>query len=481
MRALDDTLLTELRGLVGDGAIATDPAELDSRSRDCWPRLTIRERAGETLPRPGAVAWPVSTEQVAAVYRWASEKGVAVVPYGGGGGVTGAAAPLAGCLMLDTKRMASIGPLDEVSGLVTVGPGVIGQTLEEWLGYRGWTLGHFPSSITVSSVGGFAAARSAGQASTKYGKFEHMVAGLEAVLPDGTVVRCRPQPASAAGPDLVQLLLGGEGTLGLITSVDLRVHPKPEAMAFRGYRMPDFAGGLDAIRGVLRKDLRPAVVRLYDEADTNLNHPELGGGCLLVTVCEGYGPLVDVEDAAFRAAVAAAGGEDLGDEPARHWHAHRYDVSWRLADFIKPGGLFGDAVALDTCEVAAPWALLPGTYDAVRAALGVSMDLVMCHASHAYRDGACLYFTFGAAAQGDEESARARYDAAWRGAMEAALAAGATITHHHGVGLVRAPYLAAELGEGGMATLRRIKDALDPAGIANPGKLSLGGAEGGAA
>ncbi|HWH31078.1 MAG TPA: FAD-linked oxidase C-terminal domain-containing protein, partial [Egibacteraceae bacterium] len=293
------------------------------------------------------------------------------------------------------------------------------------------------------------------------------------------VLRRTPQPASAAGPDLVQLLLGGEGTLGLITSVDLRIHPKPEAMAFRGHRMPSFGAGLDAIRAVLRKDLRPAVVRLYDEADTNLNHPELGGGCLLVTVCEGYGPLVDVEDAALRAAAAAHGGEDLGEEPARHWHAHRYDVSWRLADFIKPGGLFGDAVAVDTCEVAAPWALLPDTYDAVRAALAQSMDLVMCHASHAYRDGACLYFTFGAAAQGDEAAAQARYAAAWQAAMEAALRTGATITHHHGVGLLRAPYLAAELGEGGMATLRRIKAALDPAGIANPGKLGLGpGAEG---
>lgn len=475
MRALDDALIAELRGLLGDGAVATDAAELASRSRDCWPRLTIRERAGETLPRPGAVAWPTDTAQVAALYRWASERGVAVVPYGGGGGVTGAAAPLEGCVMVDTKRMASIGPLDEVSGLVTVGPGVIGQSLEEWLGYRGWTLGHFPSSITVSSMGGFAAARSAGQASTKYGKFEHMVAGLEAVLPDGTVLRRRPQPASAAGPDLVQLLLGAEGTLGVITSLDLRVHPKPEAMVFRGYRLPSFTAGLDAIRAVLRRDLRPAVVRLYDEADTNLNHPELGGGCLLVTVCEGYPPLVEVEDGAFRHVVAAAGGEDLGEDPARHWHAHRYDVSWRLADFIKPGGLFGDGVALDTCEIAAPWALLPAAYDAVRAGLGTAMDLVMCHASHAYRDGACLYFTFGAATQGDEEAARTRYDAAWAAAMEAALDVGATTTHHHGVGLLRAPYLGRELGEGGAATLARIKRALDPAGIANPGKLGLGG------
>jgi len=474
MRALDEALVVELRRLVGDGAVATDPAELASRTRDCWPRLTIRERSGERLPEPGAVVWPANVEEAAAVYRWATERGVAVVPYGGGGGVTGGTAPLAGCLMLDSKRLLDLGPIDEVSGLVRVGAGVMGQQLEEWLGVRGWTLGHFPSSITVSSVGGFAAARSAGQASTKYGKFEHMVAGIEAVLPDGTIVRRRPQPASAAGPDLIQLLLGGEGTLGLITAVDLRIHPKPEAMDFRAYRLPSFQAGLDTMRAVLRRDLRPAVVRLYDEAETGLNHSEVGGGCLLVTVCEGWGPLVAVERRALDEAVRAHGGDDLGEGPARHWHAHRYDVSYRLADYIKPHGMLGEAVALDTCEVAAPWGLLPATYDAVRAAFGEVMDLVLCHASHAYRDGAALYFTFGCAPQGDEEQARTRYDAAWKGAMEAALSVGATITHHHGVGLLRAPYLAAELGEGGMLTLRRIKEALDPAGIANPGKLGLG-------
>ncbi|HWH31782.1 MAG TPA: FAD-dependent oxidoreductase, partial [Egibacteraceae bacterium] len=220
MRALDEELVGELRGLLGDGAVATDPGELASRTRDCWPGLTIRERAGEALPQPGAVVWPADTAQVSALYAWASERGVAVVPYGGGGGVTGGATPLAGCLMVDTKRMTAIGPLDEVSGLVTVGPGVIGQTLEEWLGYRGWTLGHFPSSITVSSVGGFAAARSAGQASTKYGKFEHMVAGLEAVLPDGTVLRRTPQDRAVgqhrlqAGDHVLELAVLGGGLPG---------------------------------------------------------------------------------------------------------------------------------------------------------------------------------------------------------------------------------------------------------------------------
>jgi alkyldihydroxyacetonephosphate synthase len=473
MRALDPTLLAELTDVVGVGAVSSEPEELRARSRDCWPLLTMRERAGERLPEPGAVVWPTSTAHAAALYRWATERSVAVVPYGGGGGVTGGAAPLAGCVMVDTKRMAEVVELDEDSGLVTVGPGMIGQALEEWVGVRGWTLGHFPSSITISSVGGFAAARSAGQASTKYGKFERLVAGLEAVLADGTIVELKAQPASAAGPDLVGILLGSEGTLGLITQLTLRIQPKPEAMAFRGYRVPSFQAGLDAIRSVLRHDLRPAVVRLYDEAETAMFHREVGSGCLLVTVAEGWGPLVDVEAGALAQAVSGVGGDDLGEDPARHWHAHRYDVSYRLADFMKPGGSLGDAVAVDTCEVAATWRALPGVYAAVREALSGQMDLVLCHASHAYPDGACLYFTFGAAGQGDEEGVRHRYVEAWEAALPATLRAGGTITHHHGVGLLRAAWLADELGEGAWTMLQRIKWSLDPAGIANPGKLGM--------
>lgn len=474
MRDLDEGLLAELRVLVGDAQLSTDPLELGAHARDCSPGLSMQERAGVALPRPGAVVWPRDTDEVAALYRWASAHGVAVVPFGGGGGVCGGAAPEPGGVVLDTKRMSAILDLDEVSGLVRVQPGVIGQRLEEWLGARGWTLGHFPSSITVSSIGGFAAVRSAGQASTRYGTFPAMVRGLEAVLPDGTVVRRRAQPASAAGPDLAGLLLGAEGTLGLITELDLLVHPRPEALGFRGFRLPSFAVGLDVLRALMRTGLRPAVLRLYDETETGFNHPEVGGGCLLVLMAEGWGDLVDLEVRTAQGVVAAHGGADLGEEPARHWHAHRYDVSYRLADFLKPGGTFGDAVALDTCEIAASWRRLPAAYEAVRAALAAESDVVLCHASHAYADGACLYFTFGAAGQGDEVAVRRRYEAAWAAALPAAIASGATMTHHHGVGLLRAPWLAEELGEGGFALLSRIKSALDPAGIANPGKLGLG-------
>lgn len=480
MAVLDAALMSELETLVGPGQVSTERGELDAHSRDCWPRLMMAERAGEHLPPPGAVVWPTSTTEVAAVYAWATRRGVPVVPFGGGGGVVGGATPVPGCVMIDTKRLSAIVDLDETAGLVTVQPGVIGQSLEEWLGARGWTLGHSPSSVTISSVGGFAAARSAGQTSTKYGPFAAMVAGCEAVLPTGTVVRRRAQPASAAGPDLTGVLLGAEGTLGLLTELTLRVHPKPEAMAFRGFRLPRFQDGLTAIRALLRTGLRPAVVRLSDDVETQLTQPDVGG-CLLVVVSEGWGPLVDLEARAAREIMTAHGGDDLGEEPGRHWYAHRYDVSYELAYYLKPGGKLGDAVALDTCELAAPWSALHEAYDTVREAIAEHMDVVLCHASHAYADGAALYFTMVAAGHGAAEGedaegiARQRYDAAWGAAMTAATEAGATITHHHGIGVLRAPWLAAELGEGGVDLLRRIKAAVDPAGIANPGKLGLEG------
>lgn len=469
---MDSERLAGLRQLVPAERLSVDGDERAAHGRDCWPRLIMAERAGQAPAGPDAVAWPASHDEAAALYRWATAEGVALVPYGGGGGVCGGAAAAAGTVAVDTKRMSHIGPLDATSGLVAVGPGVIGQTLEEWLGPRGWTLGHFPSSITLSSVGGFAAARSAGQASTKYGVFADMVAGLTAVLPDGTTLRRRPVPATAAGPDLVGLLLGGEGALGLITELVLRVRPKPAAVRYAAWRLPAFPAGLTALRKVVQQDLRPAVLRLYDETDTAMSHPDVDG-CVLICVAEGHERLVDVEIDALADAVAAAGGDDLGEAPARHWHAHRYDVSYRLADAAKPGGLLGHASAVDTLEIAATWRDLPGAYAAVRDALGAHMDLVGCHASHAYPDGACLYFTLAAGGDGDEARARARYDAAWHAAMDAALTAGATITHHHGIGRLRAPWLERELGDGGMDALSAIKRALDPGDVANPGALGL--------
>jgi alkyldihydroxyacetonephosphate synthase len=476
---LDTTLLDDLAGRLGDRWVARHPDDTVRHAADWWPRLIMRRRAGEELPVPDAVVSPGTREELVEVVRWCDANDVAMVPYGAGTGVVGGAAPVAGAVTVDLKRLNGIGALDEVSGTVTVEPGVFGQTLEDHLRHRGWTLGHFPSSIHCSTIGGFLAIRSAGQASSFYGKLEDMVVGLEVVLADGSLFTAKPVPQSAAGPDLSRLFLGAEGTTGIIVGATLRVWPAPTTAIDRGFLVPDVTSGLDAIRAVLRTGVRPTIVRLYDETDTAMvfggQGLEVPQGCLLIIGAEGDEDVASFTAGVVRRVLAEHGAEDLGAEPGEHWRAHRHDVSYRFAEYVKPGGTFGDALTLDTMEVAATWQLLPRLYADVKAALKEHVDLVLAHFSHVYPEGGSIYFTLGAINEGDEERALARYDAAWDAGQHAAIAAGGTISHHHGIGLLRAPYLPEELGEVGFDVLRRVKDALDPKGILNPGKLGLGG------
>lgn len=479
---LDDDAVAALERRAPGTRVRRDPAALDGHAHDWWPRLLMRRRAGEELVRPAAVVAPADADGVAAVLRWAADRDLAVVPFGAGTGVCGGAAPVRGAVTLDLKRLNDIGPLDEVSGTVRVEPGVIARSLEEHLAERGWTLGHFPSSLNASTVGGFLAIRSAGQASSRYGRMEDMVVGLEAVLADGTRFASRPVPASASGPDLERLFLGGEGTTGIITGATLRIWPAPQVALDRAWAVPDVPTGLTALRRVMQTGARPTVLRLYDEADTALTLEDadmgvgdLDGACLLVTACEGPPRLAETTAEVLADTLAAHDAADLGPGPARHWREHRYDVSYRFADYFGPDGPFGDAVTLDTMEVAGLWSQLPRLHRDVRRALQQHVDLVLAHFSHLYPEGGSIYFTLGAANDGDEEAALARYDAAWEAGVRACLDAGGTMSHHHGVGLLRAPWLEDELGAGGMTVLRRVKDALDPDRRLNPGKLGLDG------
>lgn len=472
---MDAHRLAGLRDLVE--VVEDSPAHLGTYAHDWWPRLLMQRRAGAELPTPEVVAAPASRDELVALVRWAHAERVPLVPFGAGTGVCGGAAPVPGAVTVDLKRLNRILDLDEESGTVTVEPGVLAQSLEDHLAHRGWTLGHFPSSIHCSTMGGFLAIRSAGQASTGYGKLDDMVIGLEVVLPDGRVFTARDVPSSAAGPDLKRLFLGSEGTLGIITRATLHVRPAPATTLDRGFVVPDFATGLHAIRDVLRAGVAPPVVRLYDETDTAVvfggQDLEVPDGCLLVTGCEGRTDVAAFTESVVQDVLAAVGAHDLGREPGEHWRAHRHGMSYRFAEYFRPGGTFGDALTLDTMEVAATWGRLPQVYTAVRDALSAHVDLVLAHVSHAYPSGACIYFTLGAVNEGDESAALRRYDAAWDAGQRAALAAGGTGSHHHGVGLLRAPYLGDELGEVGLAVLRAVKQALDPHGLANPGKLGL--------
>ena len=464
--------IESLRALLPDGAISVEPEDLAAHAHDWWPLAFLRHRRGDVMSLPSAVVRPASTEEVATVLRWAQETTTIVVPFGGGSGVAGGAQAIAGAIALDTRRMDRILAIDDTALTVTAQTGIMGRTLEERLNAENLTLGHFPQSIDISTLGGWIAARSAGQKSARYGRLEEMILGLEVVLPGGRVVRTRPVPATAAGPDLARLFVGSEGTLGVVTEATLALRPAPAVVAHGSYAFGSFAAGLDAVRLVAREELRPAVMRLYDEADVGIafrDAPDRPDGALLILRFEGD-DIAGAEEEAVRAIVSANGGKDTGAGLAERWWSHRNDAVGTFRQ-IMLDGLLGPAAAVDTMEIAGLWPV-DGLYERVREALGAHADVVGCHASHPYPQGTCLYFTFVFVGSTDEGEVEARYRAAWQTAGDVAIAAGATITHHHGVGLLKAEWLAKEMGEG-FEVLRAIKHTLDPAGIMNPGKLGL--------
>ena len=378
--------------------------------------------------------------------------------------------------------------IDPISGLVRVQAGIIGTNLEDALAAHGLTTGHLPQSSRSSTVGGWIAHRAAGIASTRYGKIETIVRGMRVVLADGTILDTSTAPASATGPMLHSLFFGVEGTLGIVVEATLSVQLIPEDRRWAAYAFgPDvtlsdepgmddtaFLRALEVVRRVMRRGYRPAIVRAYDPAEAGpilarAGWTGVGPGtpALLMVGAEGESPQVTAELAAVKRESGDAGGVDLDGGLGEAWMAHRFDTSWLVASVRAPGSI-GDAL-----EVAASWRQLPGVYLAMRAALHAACGpdgVVLGHLSHAYPDGGNLYLIFRTGADSDE-AAIERYPAVVDAALGACLAAGGTVSHHHGIGLGKARWLEREVGPVGMAVIRRQKAALDPMGILNPGKL----------
>jgi alkyldihydroxyacetonephosphate synthase len=422
------------------------------RPRDLWPLGLMLERAGAVTP-PVEVASPTSFEEVQALLR----TGRRLVPAGGRSGVCGALDPDAGDLMVDLTGLAGC-EIDEANLTVRAQAGLTGMELERRLQERGLTLGHFPSSLPVASVGGLVSTRSSGQQSTLYGSVEDMIVGLTVALPGGRLVAARVHPRTAAGPPLEMLFVGAEGGLGIVLEAVLRVHRLPETVLGLGWRVPGVPEGVEVMREVLQRGLRPLVLRLYDAEDSVLQGLQ-DGGCLLLAASAGPPAIAEAEAAVIRETVK---GEALGEEPWQRWLRHRFDLSAeRLLDLLEPAGAYADTV-----EVAASWTDLPALYSGVKAHLTQVADLALCHFSHGYPQGCCAYFTFLGSAD-DESKAQSAYREAWRGAMEITLAHRGTISHHHGVGQVRAPWIQAEMG-GWWTVWERVRQALDPDARLNP-------------
>ena len=442
----------QLEKIVGSAGVS------ERAVRDIWPLGVMQVRAGRA-PATATVARPVGREQVAAILRWASENLVVVTPMGGGTGVCGALAPEAGEVVLDMSGFDKILEVDELNLTCTVEAGVNGLTFEKYLNGRGLTLGHYPSSLPGTTIGGLVSTRSSGQESSRYGSVENMVQGLAVVLPDGSFLGPRPGPRSAVGPALHELWLGAEGALGVVLGAVFKIHRLPETVIGRGFGFADMQLGLEAMRAIMQSGMRPLVMRLYDADDTVFNGYDLPhGACLLVVATAGLSAVAEAEAAAVKRFAGSAA--DLGGDPWDRWTRHRFDLSAdRLRTYLEPPRSY-----LDTIELAARWTALPELHTRVKAALAGD-GIALCHFSHAYEQGCCAYFTFGGSGD-SEEAARDAYQSAWNGAMTAALELGATISHHHGTGQARSRWVAAEMG-GWMQVWTTIRAGLDPAGIMN--------------
>ncbi|WP_406865561.1 FAD-binding oxidoreductase [Streptomyces sp. HUAS MG47] len=456
--------------------------DAESRIRHTRGKSTpdlLRIRAGEVEDLPAAVLLPGSHDEVLAVLRACAVHGLSAVPFGGGTSVVGGLRPETKrpFVALDLRRLDQMLAVDEVSRTATLQPGLRGPQCEALLNAQGWTLGHFPQSFEWATVGGFAAARSSGQASSGYGRFDDMVLALTVATPEGTLETGRV-PRSAAGPDLRQLILGSEGALGVITAVTVRIRPLPQKRVYEGWRFADFQAGAAALRTLAQDGPRPTVLRLSDETETfiGLAQPDAigagdapqAGGCMAIAGYEGTEEETAVRRAAAREILLACGGEYLGEEPGDKWEHGRYNAPY-LRDALLDAGAFAE-----TLETAAFWSKLPELYAGVREALTARLTeagtppLIMCHISHTYENGASLYFTV-VSAQG--EDAVAHWEPVKAAANDAILAAGGTISHHHGVGTDHRDWYAREIGPLGIRMLQAVKAEIDPSGVLSPGVL----------
>jgi len=475
--------------LLGEENVKTDR---ESRLRRAGGKSyldLLRRREGDASDAPDAVVLPGTTDETAALLTACSELGVVVVPFGGGtsvvGGLAGVDPDDRPSVALDLARMSSVQALDIPSSLVTVGPGMRGPALEEELARDGLTLGHLPQSWEFATLGGYAATRSAGQNSTGVGRFDDLVTGMTLATPSGVLELGHP-PASAAGPDLLGLALGSEGTLGVITELTLRVRPRPTSCSYAGWSFRTWPAGLAALQQLARHGLLPDIVRLSDADESKANLLMASGagakalrgslrtrghgdGCLLVLGWEGVPALVRARMKAAASVLRDGGAIRLGRRVGESWKSHRFAGPY-LRDKLMDAGLL-----VETLETAATWTALPTVYDAVRRALRESLTrngrrpLIMSHVSHGYATGASLYVTV--LADRDDDLPIQQWLSAKRAATDALLGAGGTLTHHHAVGADHRPWMEREVGPLGVEVLRAVKERLDPKGICNPGVL----------
>lgn len=472
---VDADLAAALAAIVGDANVLSEFDARRAYAHDRLPFANFRERFGKlTGVVPRLVVRPGSDAEVAAIVKLANARKVELIPFGNGSGVLGGAIPLHKEVMVDLRRLDRIVALNPQDAMVTVQAGMNGIQFENALNAEGFTTGHLPQSIEISTVGGWAACRGGGQASSRYGKIEDIVIGLKAVLPDGTPLEIRPVARRSVGPSVRDLLVGGEGAFGIITELTLRLWRLPAEERGVVVALPSLEAAWEAARRIMQAELRPTVVRIYDAAESRERteglDPFKAKPILAILVFSGAEPVLGAEQTAALDIVASVGGEVAPDGPFRHWKENRYvaySQKWQAAGYYN-----------DTVEVTGNWSAIPGMYAAMSAAVRAIYPNIHfgAHWSHVYPEGACQYMTIRLPPM-DEAEALALHSRLWEALQSLTLEHGGSIAHHHGVGLFRNPWIEKELGAG-LGVIQKIKDALDPDNLLNPGKLGLRGAAG---
>jgi alkyldihydroxyacetonephosphate synthase len=418
---------------------------------------------------PSAIVMPTTTEEVSKIMKFAYELGVPTIPFGGGSGIVGGSYAENEEVMIDIKELRHF-TINKENCTAIGGGGFTGSDFENNLAENGFTCGHFPQSFQSAVLGGMVATRAIGTFSTKYGKMDDMVNALEVVLPNGDIYQSHSTPKASTGPNLDELFLGSEGVYGIVTKVEMKIHPKPEMQYFEAFTFPTTEQGLKAIREFIQLNITPAVIRLYDEVESvekmgKYNFEE--GYSFLIVGYEGLKEQVELEKKYVHKFCEENKGIYKGPKPGFDWFHSRFSTK-KMQDYDAMKGGTADAI-----EVAAPWDCIGNVWREMRKALEPLCESVDCHFSHVYHTGASVYVIFHAATGEDDSAGEKRYLECLDIAIRTSLANGGNVSHHHGSGKAKAAYLCEEHGDVGMDVMQKIKDALDPKGLVNKGVLGL--------
>ena len=496
---LDSGLRGALESAVGGDHVSTDAHDRVVHARGKSLRDLVRHRRGDVGRLPDVVVRPGDEQAVAAILSAALEADAVVIPFGGGTSISGSLEAPAGeertVISVDLERLDRVLEIDDTSRLARVQAGALGPALEQQLNERGWTFGHFPDSFTHSTLGGWIATRSSGMQSDRFGDIADLVRAVRVVTPAG-ILATRPVPSTSTGPSVREMVLGSEGRLGIITEATVHVQRTSARRMILGYLLPSWPEALAAMRDIAASEAEPSVTRVSDAPETAFSFATKKGGglvdslkskalktylerrlgydtsamCLSFIGYEGTEAHVAKQRKFVGRIIKRHNGLCIGSEPGELYDQKKFDTPY-IRDYLLDRGALADV-----SETAAPWSALEPVYDSVvRSARSTFDELgvpgyVMCHLSHSYHAGACLYFTFAFVPSGRRDGLE-EYDAVKAGIQQAFIDSGATLSHHHAVGTEHAPWLEDDISQPGVVMLRALFDGVDPGANLNPGKI----------